>query len=154
MEEWARASGGRIRLHRSGNEKESEFRFLWVEPRHKGYFGETRPSRIHGKRGAVLHIIPGTRHLSPEIATSAEQDPLFRDTIVYLTCLHEAGHAFGIPHSKDYGDVMYAFAYGGDIKEYFLRYRRKLRTRGDLRRANMLSARDWEALRSALDRGP
>ena len=35
--------------------------------------------------------------------------------ILYLTCLHELGHAFGLAHSRNFDDVMYSFRSGGDI---------------------------------------
>ena len=60
--------------------------------------------------------------------TRARLDALFRDTIVYLTCLHELGHALGLAHTADFADVMYFFGFGGDITEFFGRYRRTLRS--------------------------
>lgn len=42
---------------------------------------------------------------------------------------------------------MYNFQYGGDITEYFARYRRKLRSRADIRRNSGLSEADRKALR-------
>jgi predicted Zn-dependent protease len=65
-----------------------------------------------------------------------------RDTIVYLTCLHESGHALGLEHTAQFDDIMYSFQYGGDIPEYFGRYRRKLAKREDIRLNPGLSAAD------------
>ncbi|MGI8743295.1 MAG: hypothetical protein ACR2NN_12140 [Bryobacteraceae bacterium] len=53
---------------------------------------------------------------------------------MYLTCLHETGHALELPHTADFEDIMYSFQFGGNIPEYFGRYRRKLKLRGDIRR--------------------
>ena len=39
---------------------------------------------------------------------------------------------------------MYSFEYGGDIAEYFARYRRKLETREDIRKNSGLSTQDRE----------
>ena len=43
---------------------------------------------------------------------------------------------------------MYYFGYGGDIVEYFLRYRTMLKTRADIARYSGLSVVDVEFLRS------
>ena len=56
--------------------------------------------------------------------------------------LHETGHALGLPHTAAFDDIMYSFQYGGDIPEYFARYRRKLRTRDDIGRNSGLSEAD------------
>ena len=71
-----------------------------------------------------------------------------RDTIVYLTCLHELGHALGLAHTADFEDVMYFFGLGGDLEEFFGRYRRALSERGDIRTSSGLSAGDLEQLRA------
>jgi hypothetical protein len=93
-------------------------------------------------RGAELFILPDMAALGERIAAAGSGDRLYRDTVVYLTCLHESGHAFGLPHSSDFADIMYSFQYGGDIVEYFARYRRKLKTREDIRRYSGLNAGD------------
>jgi hypothetical protein len=42
---------------------------------------------------------------------------------------------------------MYSFRYGGDIVEYFQRYRRLLKTRGDIAAHSGISDADRKALR-------
>ena len=77
-------------------------------------------------------------------------DQLLRDAIVYLTCLHETGHALGLSHTAVFDDIMYSFQYGGDIPEYFGRYRRKLRSRDDIRENAGMSEADRKHLLAAL----
>ena len=73
--------------------------------------------RFEGHLGAEVYVRP-----SP---LPVNGDRLLRDAIVYLTCLHESGHALGLSHTAVFADIMYSFQYGGDIEEYFGRYRRK-----------------------------
>jgi predicted Zn-dependent protease len=56
--------------------------------------------------------------------------------------LHESGHALGLPHTAEFADIMYSFQYGGDIPEYFGRYRRKLATKEDIRKNSGISSAD------------
>jgi hypothetical protein len=105
-----------------------------------------RPLEVEGRRGAAVYIRPDTTALGPDIAQSARLDALFRDTIVYLTCLHELGHALGLEHTANFEDVMYFFGLGGDIPEFFGRYRRTLQDRDDIRGSAGLSAGDLAQL--------
>ena len=57
---------------------------------------------------------------------------------MYLTCLHELGHALGLSHTAAYADIMYAFGYGGDIPAFFGRYRYALKTRDDIAKVSGL----------------
>jgi hypothetical protein len=82
------------------------------------------------------------RWVDPTSGLYGETDKLLRDTIVYLTCLHESGHALGLPHTREFPDIMYSFQYGGDIPEYFGRYRRKLATREDISNNSGISPAD------------
>jgi hypothetical protein len=121
---------------------------VYFVPAGFGQYGEMRPLAIGGRRGAAVFIRPDTDALGPDIALAASRDPLLRDTIVYLTCLHELGHAIGLVHTADYDDVMYAFGYGGNIPRFFGRYRDKLEVRDDIRSESGLSNGDLAQLRA------
>jgi predicted Zn-dependent protease len=90
-------------------------------------------------KGAEVYVLP-----APD--QPGEKDALLRDAIVYLTCLHETGHALGLPHTDRFADIMYSFQYGGDITEYFGRYRRQLSSRTDIRKHSGMSPEDRKQL--------
>ena len=110
---------------------------LWASAQ-QGLYGETRRIEVDGQAGAEVYVLPAPLRIG--------DDRLLRDAIVYLTCLHETGHALGLPHTAAFDDIMYSFQYGGDIPEYFGRYRRKLTTREDISRNSGLSHADIRQL--------
>ena len=121
FEAWARASDGKLVLTRGTDRETARIRVFWVTTR-EGLYGETR--------GGDVYVRP---------------DPgegLGRETVVYLTCLHETGHALGLPHTGEFADIMYNFQLGGDIVEYFGRYTRKLSRREDIRQHPGISPND------------
>jgi hypothetical protein len=135
MEAWQAASGGKLTLERTASEEKAHVRLYWSGGR-PGLYGEARPILVEGVRGAEVYVV------TPE----AGSDTLLRDAIVYLTCVHETGHALGLAHTAAFADIMYSFQFGGDIPEYFGRYRRKLATRGDIRKTSALSDADRKRL--------
>ena len=141
LQSWQEASQSASperRLHFVETKEESKalLRFVWASPS-GGLFGETVGIDVNGQHGSKLYIVN---------TTSGIADHLLRDTIVYLTCLHESGHALGLPHTDQFADIMYSFGYGGDITEYFGRYRRRLTTRDDIRKNSGLSEADRQRL--------
>jgi hypothetical protein len=141
LREWERTLDGVVTLEAAASEQDALLRVYWV-PASSGQYGEMRPLAVSGRRGAAVYIRPDTDALGPDIGGRARTDPLFRDTVVYLTCLHELGHAFGLSHTDSFADIMYFFGYGGDIPAFFGRYRDRLRTRADISRVSGLSADD------------
>jgi hypothetical protein len=143
---WMRTAGNGLRLV-DRSESESLVRLYWAGP-NDGQYGEMRSLMVNGRRGAEVFVRPDMAGLGDNIAVRARKDPLLRETIVYLTCLHELGHAFGLVHTRNFDDVMYFFGYGGDILEYFGRYRARLRSRTDIAAASGLSSSDERVIRS------
>jgi hypothetical protein len=145
LEAWERASDGRIAMKPATRREDARLRVLWAGG-NLHLYGETRPLVVNGHRGAELFILPDLAALGEQIAATGAGDKLYRDSIVYLTCLHESGHALGLPHNRDFEDIMYSFQYGGDIVEYFARYRRRLKVRDDIHRMSGLNAGDAKLL--------
>jgi hypothetical protein len=138
MEAWQGASAGRLILQKTGEREKAHIRIFWTGGR-PGLYGEARPIEVDGVRGAEVYVLP-----PPE--TPGDKDVLMRDAVVYLTCVHEAGHALGLPHTDAFADIMYSFQFGGDIPEYFGRYRRQLSARPDIRKHDGMSADDRKKL--------
>ena len=143
---WQRAAGGTLRFA-PAPEETALLRLYWVDGERAGGFGEMRPIAVGDRFGAEVFVNTNMELLGTEIAAQARADRLYRDTIVYLTCVHELGHGLGLEHTDVYDDIMYSFQYGGDIPGYFARYRHKLRTRADIARNDGLSPADVAHLR-------
>lgn len=147
LEAWSATTSGKLKFTEASEEASAVLRVRWISA-NEGLFGEAQPIRVKGKIGSIVHVMPDVRQLGRPLSDRAVEDKLLRDTIVYLTCVHEIGHAVGLPHTRDAADIMYSFGFGGDLVEYFLRYRRQLRERADIPRYSGLSAGDAAALRS------
>ncbi|HEX5227808.1 MAG TPA: hypothetical protein VFW44_08865 [Bryobacteraceae bacterium] len=146
FEAWQKASDGKLEFTRVPDRDHARIRLFWASAE-KGLYGETRPVYADGHRlGAEVYVLP-----SP-LPTSG--DRLLRDAIVYLTCLHESGHALGLSHTAAFADIMYSFQFGGDIDEYFGRYRRKLTTRTDIAKNSGMSPADRARLLEILSPRP
>jgi hypothetical protein len=121
LEAWAAASDGKVKLVRARDQASAQIRVHWVGAR-DGLYGEAR--------GGDVYVRPDSG------------DGLLRETVVYLTCLHETGHALGLAHTGELADIIYNFQLGGDIAEYFGRYTRKLAKREDIRKNPGISSND------------
>jgi len=124
---WENASKGRLHFVETKDRAAAQIQVVWITSS-AGLYGETD--------GKIVNVS------LPE----GIKDPLLRDTIVYLTCLHESGHALGLAHTAAFADIMYSFQYGGDITEYFARYRRQLSVRSDIRKHSGMSDEDRRRL--------
>jgi len=144
---WEREGRGAFTFVRVDRAEEALVRLYWAPPG-GGQYGEMLPLDVRGKRGAAVFVRPETNAFGPEIASRAAADSLFRDSIVYLTCVHELGHALGLRHTDRFEDIMYFFGFGGDIPEFFGRYRRQLHERGDIATTAGVSSGDLLQLRA------
>jgi len=143
LEAWGSQADPPVRFL-PGPEGSAVIRIYWV-PAGGGLYGEMRARRIEGRRVADIFVAPDTNGMGPAIAEMARRDSLFRDTVVYLTCVHELGHAFGLLHTRAFADIMYSFQFGGDFVSYFRRFRDQLEERGDIPAATLLSGGDRSA---------
>ena len=141
LDAWRKASHGRLELKPMPKD-EAQMRIVWASAE-EGMYGEARSVFVNGHRAVDVYVRPAPLETS---------DVLLRDAITYLTCVHETGHALGLSHTAKFADIMYSFQFGGDIREYFGRYRGKLRYREDIRNNSGLSEDDRAQLEKALRR--
>jgi hypothetical protein len=142
---WEKAGEGALKFEKSPLSK-ARIRVYWASSGNQGLYGEARGIVVEGKPGAEVNIRPGLHALGTKMESQGTKDPLFRDTIVYLTCLHELGHALGLPHTRSFADIMYSFEYGGNLVDYFERYRRLLRSKDEIPEHPGYSAEDQKRL--------
>ncbi len=140
LEAWQAAAEGKLNLHRVDQPLAARIQVIWAS-KFGGLYGEAEPVMINGKPGVRLAIRPMGRNVG---------DPLLRDVMVYLTVLHEAGHGLGLRHTREFADIMYSFQYGGDLAEYFQRYRRQLMSRADFPKRSAIAAGDLQQLQTIL----
>jgi hypothetical protein len=146
LQAWQRSAANGIRFAATA-ESSALIRVYWAGPE-GGEYGEMRPILVGGQQGAAVFIRPDIDSLGPEIARRARGDALLRDSIVYLTCVHELGHALGLAHTQDFRDIMYYFGYGGNVVEYFGRYRSQIHVRNDIAAVSGLSEGDANHIRA------
>ena len=140
---WENASGEPAAFGRKQRSIEIADPVAVGEKRRRTVWGNAA-DRSAGTPGAEIHVLAEPPN---------QGDRLLRDAIVYLTCLHESGHALGLSHTRVFADIMYSFQYGGDIDEYFGSYRRLLMTREDIRKNAGMSAADRAALIESIGKG-
>jgi hypothetical protein len=143
MQTWTDAAAGRVTLRRASFAEGASIRVMFVSDDYR--YGETAP-RIDRATGAIY---------SADVAINAAlvEDPLLQRIIIYLTALHELGHALGLEHTDDFSTIMYAFRRPSDGDRYFGAYRRKLHSADDIGTpaATGLAPPDVAALRTLYD---
>jgi hypothetical protein len=147
LEAWQKAAGSGLQFVTADGEDHARICIYWLGRRPQLY-GDAHQEFLNGRRVWVLEVQPDLSQFGPRIAAAGEKDRLFRETVVYLTCLHEIGHALYLPHTDDFADIMYSFQFGGDVVEYFSRYRRVLKARPDIREHAGISAADGKRVAS------
>jgi hypothetical protein len=138
---WTEAVARQIRLERTTVRSDARIHVYFA--RSRGLYGETRP-RVDPATGAITSA-------DVVIATdTAGDDPLAQRIVLYLTALHELGHAIGLPHTDNFADIMYSFRRPDDGERYFMAYRRRLHAPGDVgsAQASGLSPNDIAAVQA------
>jgi len=141
---WSRAAAGRLALEKATSADAAGIRIRFA--RADGIYGEASPriDRRTGFIGSAEVVIAG------DIAGDAVQQRV----VLYLTALHELGHALGLRHTAVFDDIMYSFRRPDDGERYFGAYRQRLRSKEDIGTASAtgLSPADVAALQALYDR--
>jgi hypothetical protein len=143
MKTWTTAAEGRFTLVKAW-ESTAPVRLHFMAADYR--YGVTAP-RVNRETGLLVKA-------EVYVAADAGRDPLERQIIVYLTALHELGHALGMEHTNDITSIMYLFRQPDDGDKFFGSYRRRLKAPDDIGSpsATGLSADDVATLRALYDR--
>ena len=144
MKTWTAAADGRFSLARTAAKDAAGIRVHFFTRDWRYGMTQARPDPQSG-------LITDAEVV---IASDADGDAIDRQIVVYLTALHEIGHALGMAHTAEITDIMYLFRLPGDGERFFGAYRRRLRTADDIgtTRATGLSADDVRVLKALYDR--
>jgi hypothetical protein len=144
MRTWTRAADGRFTLEKIASTNDAAVRVHFMAADYR--YGVTSP-RVDRQTGLIVRA-------EVAVAADAGRTPLERSIIVYLTALHEIGHALGLDHTSDHTSIMYLFREAGDGERFFGAFARLVRTVDDIGsdRATGLSPDDVATLRTLYDR--
>jgi len=146
LHEWERNSRGAIQFERTSDEGEGLLRLYWL-PRAATNIGQARRFMSQGRIRAMVVIRPNMETWPKATRTTIKRDPLLRDTIVYLICLHEIGHALGLAHSSGPDDVMREGETASNVA-WFQRFRPRVTARAEIPTTPWLSSNDVARLNS------
>jgi len=144
MKTWTTAADGRFTLERVAAKDTAGIRVHFFTRDWRYGMTQARPDPDTGLIAEAEVVV----------AADADGDALDRQIVVYLTALHELGHALGMVHTADISDIMYLFRFPGDGERFFGTFRKRLRTADDIgsTRATGLSADDARVLKTLYDR--
>jgi len=144
MKTWTGVAAGRFRLDRTPTKDAAAIRVHFFTRDWRYGMTQARPDPATGLLTEAEVVV----------AADADGDALDRQIVVYLTALHELGHAIGLSHSADIRDIMYLFRLPGDGERFFGAYRKRLRSADDIgsTRATGLSPVDVQELKALYER--
>lgn len=119
---WTAAADGQFTLARTQNERAARIRIRFADG--DALLGEASPVNDRTTGFIVQADIA--------IASNLPGDRLQQRLVIYLTAMHEMGHALGLRHSPDFSDLMYLFRRPEDPERYFGAFRARLRSDRDI----------------------
>jgi len=122
MKNWSDASDGQLTLVPAKSRADAAIRIVFVAS--ENVYGEAAP-RVDPATGFIAQA-------DIAINSAVPPDRIDARIVVYLTALHELGHAIGLPHTDTFSAIMYRFQRPDDGERYFGAYRRLVRSADDV----------------------